>query len=164
MKNVMPAMGTRTALTVKKCRTLCKGIQIAGSEITQKRKKHIKSRVVVPEDAGIELGMLFTLGHMARSKTNTQVPPMLACTPYHILWRPLCHCNKAAQLSATYQAITARFRIHHKLPQIPKLARATTGKVMWNIAPGRAFNTKNGAEMPHPIQTQIQACHQESPN
>jgi len=146
MKNVMPAMGTRIALTVKKCRTLCRGIQIAGSEITQKRKKHIKSRVVVPEDAGIELGMLFTLGHMARNKTNTQVPPMLACTPYHI------------------QAMTARFKTHHMLPQIPKLARATTGKVMWKMAPGRAFSTKNGAEMPHPIQTQSQDCHQESPN
>lgn len=28
---------------------------MAGSEISQKRKKHIKSRVFVPEDSGIEL-------------------------------------------------------------------------------------------------------------
>lgn len=28
---------------------------MAGSETSQKRKKHIKSRVFVPEDAGIEL-------------------------------------------------------------------------------------------------------------
>ena len=28
------------------------GNQIAGRDITQKRKKHIKSRVFVPEDAG----------------------------------------------------------------------------------------------------------------
>lgn len=31
---------------------LCIGNQMAGSEINQKRKKHIKSRVVVPDDSG----------------------------------------------------------------------------------------------------------------
>ena len=30
------------------------GIQMAGKEINQKRKKHMKSRVFVPDDAGIE--------------------------------------------------------------------------------------------------------------
>ena len=30
----------------------CMGNQIAGRDISQKRKKHIKSRVVVPDDAG----------------------------------------------------------------------------------------------------------------
>lgn len=30
------------------------GNHIKGSEMSQKRKKHIKSRVLVPEDAGIE--------------------------------------------------------------------------------------------------------------
>jgi len=77
------------------------GNHIKGSEMSQKRKKHIKSRVLVPEDADIEFAtefrcappikrcshsrMLFTLGHIARSITKTQVPPMLDCTPYHIL-------------------------------------------------------------------------------
>ena len=71
--------------------------------MSQKRKKHIKSLVFVPEDAGIEFAgviaylsvqtellldhsrMLFTLGHMALSITRTQLPPILACTPYQIL-------------------------------------------------------------------------------
>lgn len=72
MKNVIPAVGATIALSVKRCRLedgtrlVCRellkvkgstcilwiGNQIAGSEINQKRKKHIKSRVVVPEDAG----------------------------------------------------------------------------------------------------------------
>ena len=51
-KKTIPAMGTTMAFTVKRCRTLCSGIQIAGSEMSQKMKKHMKSRVVVPEDAG----------------------------------------------------------------------------------------------------------------
>ena len=54
IKNVMPAMGTTTAFRVKRCRTLWMGIQMAGKEISQKRKKHMKSRVFVPDDAGIE--------------------------------------------------------------------------------------------------------------
>ena len=68
MKKVIPAMGTTTALTVNKCRLqdwsgrivrqltdahiLCIGNQIAGREMSQNRKKHIKSRVVVPDEAG----------------------------------------------------------------------------------------------------------------
>lgn len=44
----------------------------------------MKSRVVVREEAGIELGISFTLGHIARNMTRTQVPPKLACTPYHM--------------------------------------------------------------------------------
>ena len=51
-KKTTPAMGTTIALTVNRCRTLWRGIQIAGSEISQKMKKHAKSRVVVPEAAG----------------------------------------------------------------------------------------------------------------
>lgn len=31
------------------------GIQMAGSDMSQKRKKHMKSRVFVPDEAGIEL-------------------------------------------------------------------------------------------------------------
>lgn len=33
---------------------LSMGNQIAGNEMSQKRKKHMKSRVVVPDDSGIE--------------------------------------------------------------------------------------------------------------
>lgn len=70
-KKVMPAMGTTTAFTVKRWRLrdrqpdgtfgqmkradahiLWMGNQIAGREMSQKRKKHMKSFVSVPEDAG----------------------------------------------------------------------------------------------------------------
>jgi hypothetical protein len=67
----------------------------------------------------IYVRMLFTLGHMLLNKTNTQLPPILAWTPYQI------------------QAIAPRLKVHHRLPQIPKLVRATTGKVTWKIAPTR---------------------------
>jgi hypothetical protein len=30
--------------------------------------------------------MLLTLGHIARSITSMQLPPMLACTPYQMLY------------------------------------------------------------------------------
>jgi hypothetical protein len=71
-KNAIPAMGTTIAFAVNKWRLywvyqfvmvgvkggfayiLWIGNQIAGSEINQKRKKHMKSRVFVPEDSGIE--------------------------------------------------------------------------------------------------------------
>ena len=36
---------------------LCTGNQMSGSEMSQKRKKHRKSRVFVPEDAGIEFAV-----------------------------------------------------------------------------------------------------------
>lgn len=70
IKKVIPAIGTMIALTVNKCRlsseprsvvvrlisrityTWCMGNQIAGSETSQNRKKHMKSRVVVPEEGG----------------------------------------------------------------------------------------------------------------
>lgn len=77
---------------------------MAGREMSQNRKKHMKSRVFVPEEAGMELAicvktsvyagtrqvtaglrMVFTEGHIARSITRTHEPPMLACTPYQIL-------------------------------------------------------------------------------
>jgi len=93
------------------------------------------------EDIRISL----TLGHMLLNSTNTQLPPMLAWTPYQM------------------HAIAPLLNVHHKLPHIPKLVLATTGKVMWWIAPGRALRTINGATKPYPSQTQIQACHQERP-
>ena len=74
------------------------GNQMAGREMSQKRKKHMKSRVVVPEEAGRWLAVRsrtsrrsrnykgakyarisLTLGHIALSMTNTHDPPMLAC-------------------------------------------------------------------------------------
>lgn len=51
-KKITPAIGTMIAFTVKRCRTLWRGSQMAGSEMSQNMKKHMKSRVVVPEDAG----------------------------------------------------------------------------------------------------------------
>ena len=64
----------------------------------------MKSRVVIPAESGRWFAearttsrshchnmtvsysrMLLTEGHIALSITSTQVPPMLACTPYQIL-------------------------------------------------------------------------------
>ena len=52
MKKVMPAVGATIALSVNRWRILWMGNQIAGREMSQNRKKHIKSRVVVPDEAG----------------------------------------------------------------------------------------------------------------
>lgn len=137
--------------------------------MNQNRKKHIKSRVFIPEEAGIELAISFTLGHIIRSITRTQVPPMLDCTPYHMLqsghsqsWtvttrRAWLHHERAPHT-------TPRLEIHHRLPNMPKLVRLTTGNVTWSTAPGRAFNTRNGVAIPYPSQTQIQACHHDMPS
>jgi len=54
------------------------GNQIAGREMNQKRKKHIKSLVLIPALSGRPFGISFTLGHMLRNSTNTQLPPILA--------------------------------------------------------------------------------------
>lgn len=70
---------------------------------------------------------------------------MLAWTPYQM------------------HAIAPRLNVHQREPQIPNDVRATTGNVMWFIAPGRALATMNGETIPYPSQTQIQACHQERP-
>lgn len=101
-----------------------------GKDTTQKMKKHIKSLVLVPEDKGMEFGISLTLGQIARSITKTHEPPILDCTPYQI------------------HAIVALLNTHHKLPNIPKLARLTTGKVTWNTAPGRPARTTNGVITP----------------
>lgn len=105
---------------------------MAGREMSQKRKKHIKSRVSIPALAGRpfavptklipfslteerkpDLRILLTLGHILLKSTSTQLPPILACTPYQM------------------QAMAPLLNVHHKLPQIPKLVLATTGKVTW---------------------------------
>jgi hypothetical protein len=82
---------------------------MAGREISQKRKKHIKSLVLVPDDAGMvfavgsaispwrcalgsifkNLRILFKLGHIDRNITFMQSPPMLAWTPYQMLQEQL---------------------------------------------------------------------------
>jgi hypothetical protein len=49
MKKEIPAVGTMMAFTVNKCRIVCTGKKIAGSDNTQKIKKERKSLVVVPE-------------------------------------------------------------------------------------------------------------------
>lgn len=69
-----------------------------------------------------------------------------------------------AEYVTTYHAITPLLNTHHRLPQTPKLVRATTGNVTWKIAPGLALATINGATSPYPSQTHIQACHQERPS
>ena len=124
----------------------------------------MKSLVLVPDDAGIELALQcenlkqeehdsflnlrisLTLGQIARSITKTHVPPMLDCTPYQIL-----QCNEWNAVRTrhnTHHAIAALLNTHHKLPNIPKLARFTTGKVIWNIAPGRPASIINGTITP----------------
>jgi hypothetical protein len=146
MKKVIPAVGATMALRVKRCRIVWMGNQMAGREISQKRKKHIKSLVLVPDEAGIVFGILFKLGHIDRNITFMQSPPMLAWTPYQI------------------HAIAPLLKTHQRLPQIPKEVRATTGNVTWNIAPGRALATIKGATMPYPIQTHSHACHHDRPS
>jgi hypothetical protein len=63
----------------------------------------------------------------------------------------------------TYHAVAPLLKTHHKLPQIPKEVRATTGNVTWKVAPGRALATMNNATIPYPVQTQNHACHHERP-
>lgn len=75
MKKTIPAIGTKIAFSVNRCRLLMnmfinkqtyawswlithilwRGNHKAGKEISQNKKKHIKSRVLVPE----EIGMVF---------------------------------------------------------------------------------------------------------
>lgn len=119
--------------------------------MNQNRKKHMKSRVFIPEEAGIELAISFTLGHIIRSITRTQVPPMLDSTPYHML---------QSGHSQSWIVTTRRAWLHHE--RAPH--RLTTGNVTWSTAPGRAFNTRNGVAIPYPSQTQIQACHHDMPS
>jgi hypothetical protein len=113
--------------------------------MNQNKKNANISFVVILAESGRPFGMLLMLGHIALSITNMHVPPMLACTPYQI------------------HAMTPRLNVHHKLPYNPKDVLATTGNVICRILPGRAFITRNGLTTPYPIQTQIQACHQDSP-
>ena len=47
---------------------------MAGRDSSQKRKKLTKSRVFVPEDAGIVFGRFSKLGQMLRIIRYTQVP------------------------------------------------------------------------------------------
>jgi len=75
IKKAIPAAGTKYALTVKRCRILCTGNQIAGSEPTQKRKKPTKSRVFVPE-LGMPLGSVLNEGQMERIMSVTHWPPI----------------------------------------------------------------------------------------
>ena len=56
MKKARAANGTKKALTVKRCRILWTGNQMAGKLQTQKMKKLRKSRVLVPELSGMLLG------------------------------------------------------------------------------------------------------------
>jgi hypothetical protein len=117
--------------------------------------------------------MSFTLGHIDRNITFMQSPPILAWTPYQMLREASCQhepIEVCFDLSSrydrhmTYHAITPLLKTHHRLPQMPKEARATTGNVIWKTAPGRELATINGATMPYPAQTQSHACHHERPS
>jgi hypothetical protein len=59
--------------------------------------------------------------------------------------------------------MAARLKTGHKLPQMPNDALPTTGKPMWYMAPIRPEATTKHAAKKYPIQTHIQACHQDSP-
>src|SRR6266851_808456 len=103
--------------------------------------------------------MLFTLGHIDRNITFMQSPPMLTWTSYQILrvascrWRAVgVYLYRDMTRNMAYHEIAPLLKVHHKLPQIPKEARATTGNVVWKIAPGRELATMNSATMPYPIQ------------
>ena len=60
--------------------------------------------------------------------------------------------------------MAALLNTHHKLPQMPKDMRATTGNVTCSIAPGRALSTIKGATREYPIHTQPHACQGERPS
>jgi hypothetical protein len=77
MKKEIPAVGTTKALTVNKCRILCTGNQIAGSEQSQKMKNERKSLVFVPE-LGIPLWRWVYDGQIASIMSVTHSPPIQA--------------------------------------------------------------------------------------
>jgi len=77
MKKVKPAMGTKYALTVKRCRIWWTGNQIAGRLQNQNRKKLTKSLVFVPELAGMELG---------RSLYDVQIDRIMSVTHSPASW------------------------------------------------------------------------------
>ena len=60
--------------------------------------------------------------------------------------------------------MTARFSTGQRDPQIPKDDRLTIGKLMWYIAPIRPVRQTKNAAIVYPTQTQIHACHQDSPS
>jgi hypothetical protein len=91
-------------------------------------KKETKSRVVVPE-LGMPLGILSNEGQMALIMRRTHSPPIQAWTPYQI------------------HAIAALLKTGHKAPQVPKLARVTTGNEMWYVAPILPVKTIKQAAM-----------------
>lgn len=47
--------------------------------------------------------------------------------------------------------------------QIPKLALATAGNLMWCTAPGRPLRQRKGAAMEYPRAVAMSACHHERP-
>jgi hypothetical protein len=158
MKNAMPAVGTKNAFTVNKCRILWTGGYMNGRENSQNRKKDTKWTVDVPEFGmpfamppvasayGCQFVIVLNNGrvltsrqefHIARIIKYTQLPPIQACTPYHM------------------QAIAARLKTGHKAPQTPKEARLTTGNDMWYVAPIRPVRQTKHAAMEYPSYTRV---------
>jgi hypothetical protein len=110
--------------------------------------------------------MFDTDGCCSRSAISTPSCSLLTWTSYQILrvascrWRAVgVYLYRDMTRDMAYHEIAPLLKVHHKLPQIPKEARATTGNAIWKIAPGRELATMNSATMPYPIQTQSQACH-----
>ena len=89
----------------------------------------------VPEPAGMLFGRSAYWGQIARIMRVTHSPPIQDCTPYlGRVSEPIRHATKTAirQVKTAYQmhAMAARLKTGHSEPQIPKEARATTGKEM----------------------------------
>jgi len=61
------------------------------------------------------------------------------------------------------QAMAARLKTGHRLPQMPKEALLTTGNPMWYVAPMRPVKHTKQAAMAYPIHTQSHDCHHERP-
>jgi len=84
----------------------------------------------------LNLRMLFTLGHIARSITFIQSPPMLACTPYQILE------ETAAKLSFSPMYYQSRDAPSHR----PSVKRAPQAPIQAKTGPGNYWesNVENG--------------------
>lgn len=61
------------------------------------------------------------------------------------------------------QAMAARLKTGHRAPHIPNDDLATTGKLIWYVAPIRPVKQMKHAAMAYPSHTQSHDCHHERP-
>ena len=136
---------------------------MAGKDMREKRKKHKKSRVVIPADSGRLLAIQYHKSVEAptvRVAKLTNIVDARPNSPQHHLYAGstdarldtipntgggIHQATRHTTKEGTYHAMAARLNTHHRLPHMPKDMRATTGKVTCSIAPGRAFSTIKGA-------------------